>query len=339
MQESTVSIAREACYPGIDRLGRATCDLDLSIVIPVYNSEKTIGIVVDQLHSLLNGKARFEIILINDGSVDRSLEVLLSIFNQYDNVKVVNLSKNFGEHNAVMAGLNNAEGAYVITMDDDLQNPPEEILKLIAEAEKGYDVIYAQYPVKKQSLFRNMGSEINNLMAKALIKKPGGMKLNSFRIMKSYVVKEVIRYKAPYPYIDGLVLRVTRNIGTIMVEHRERKEGRSNYTLRKLVGLWLNGFLNFSITPLRSFIYGGFIFALTGFLLAIAIIVDDLFFESTIPGWTSLITATLVFSGVQLLSIGMLGEYIGRIFLTQNLTPQYVVKDLILKESRGKTVR
>lgn len=288
--------------------------------------------MVDQLHSLLDGRARFEIILINDGSADRSLEVLLSIFKKYDNVKVVNLSKNFGEHNAVMAGLNSAEGAYVITMDDDLQNPPEEVLKLIAEAEKGYDVIYAQYPIKKQSLFRNLGSEVNDLMARALIKKPGEMKLNSFRIMKSYVVKEVIKYKAPYPYIDGLILRVTRNIGVTTVEHRQRREGRSNYTLGKLVGLWLNGFLNFSITPLRSFIYAGFVFACSGFLFALAMIIDYLFFNSTIPGWTSLITATLVFSGVQLLSIGMIGEYIGRIFLTQNLTPQYVVKDMLNKK-------
>lgn len=335
MQERTLSTAKEVCYPEINSLAglQATCGMNLSIVIPVYNSEKTIGILIDQLQSILKGKLRFEVILINDCSMDRSLEVLLAKFDKYDNVKVVNLSRNFGEPNAVMAGLHYAQGAYVITMDDDLQNPAEEVLKLIDEAEKGYDVVYAQYIVKKQSLFRNMGSEVNDLMADTIIKKPRWMKLNSFRIMKSYIVKEVIKYKAPYPYIDGLILRVTGNIGTVTVEHKERKEGRSNYTFRKLVGLWLNGFLNFSIMPLRSFIYAGFLFASAGSLSAIAMVLSNLFFRSSIPVWASLSAVTLIFSGVQLLSIGMIGEYIGRIFLTQNLTPQYVVKDWIFKEA------
>lgn len=334
MQEQALTVARGIYGPVADIPGdrKKIPGLDLSIVIPVYNSEKTIGILVGRLQSLLRGRLEFDIILVNDCSADHSLSVLMDIFDRYDNVKVVNLSRNFGEHGAVMAGLNLARGAYVITMDDDLQNPAEEALKLIGEAEKGYDVVYAQYLVKRQSLLRNAGSEVNDLMARLLIKKPRGMKLNSFRLIRSYVVKEVIKYKAPYPYIDGLILRVTRNLGTVTVEHRERQVGRSNYTFKKLVGLWLNGFLNFSIAPLRLFVYAGCLFAAAGFLSAIAIVLDTLILRSEVPGWTSLITSTLVFSGIQLLSIGMMGEYIGRMFLTQNMTPQYVVKDVASRE-------
>lgn len=332
MQEKAILVTRHESEKSGAEKRKVPAGPDLSIVIPVYNSENTIGVLIDQLQSLLKGRLRFEIVLVNDDSVDRSLEVLMDVCNEYDNVKVLDLSKNFGEQNAVIAGLNYVRGAYVITMDDDLQNPAEEVLKLIAEAQKGYDVVYAQYIVKRQSFLRNLGSEINNLMAYILIKKPKGMKLNSFRIIKSYVVKEVIKYQAPYPYIDGLILRVTRSIGTVTVEHKDRKEGRSNYTIRKLVGLWLNGFFNFSITPLRCFIYAGIILACLGLSFAVVTVIDDLFFSSTIPGWTSLITATMVFSGVQLLSIGMIGEYIGRIFLTQNLTPQFVIKNLISNE-------
>lgn len=228
-----------------------------------------------------------------------------------------------------MAGLNYAKGDYVITMDDDLQHPVEEILKLIIEIEKGYDVVYGGYLVKKHSIFKNIGSALNDIMGNIIIKKPNNLKFTSFRILRSFVVKEIINYNAPYPYLDGLILRVTRNIGVITINHRERKEGKSNYTLKKLMRLWLNGFLNFSILPLRLFSYIGFIFASIGFISAIFILVDAIFFMKPVEGWTSLIVATLIFSGVQLLSIGMVGEYVGRIFLTQNKTPQYVIRDII----------
>lgn len=270
----------------------------------------------------------FDIILINDGSRDRSYDVLKGLSIKYDNVCVLNLSKNFGQHNAIMAGLKYAKGDYVITMDDDLQHPVEEIMKLVGEIEKGYDVVYGEYRVKNHSFLKNLGSELNNIMGNVIIKKPKEIRFTSLRIIRSFVVQAIITYNAPYPYLDGLILRVTRNIGVVFVNHRQRKEGKSNYTLKKLVRLWLNGFLNFSILPLRLFSYIGFIVASLGFLSAIFILIDAIFFLNPVQGWTSLIVATLIFSGVQLMSIGVMGEYVGRIFLTQNKTPQYVVKEI-----------
>lgn len=300
----------------------------ISIVIPVYNSKKTIGTLVEQLQSILNGKYKFDIILINDGSQDRSFDALKDISITYDNIKVLDLSRNFGQHNAIMAGFNYANGDYVVTMDDDLQHPPEEILKLIKEIEN-HDVVYGYYKIKKHSAFKNFGSNFNNLTTNILLNKPKKLKFTSFRILKSYVVNELIKYIGPDPYIDGLIIRVTQNIGTVIIDHHDRSIGKSNYTLKKLVGLWLNGFLNFSVVPLRLFTYTGFIFASTGFLFALIIVIKKLFFNTQILGWASLMIAILIFSGIQLLSIGMVGEYIGRIFMTENQTPQYVVRTII----------
>jgi undecaprenyl-phosphate 4-deoxy-4-formamido-L-arabinose transferase len=254
--------------------------------------------------------------------------VLRGLSKKYDNLCILNLSKNFGQHNATVAGLNYAKGEYVITMDDDLQHPVAEIFKLMSEIEKGYDVVYGEYP-KHENLFRNAGSMVNDLMMDVMIGKPGELRFSSFRIIRSFVIKEMIKYDAPYPYLDGLIVRITLNIGTIRVEHRERNVGSSNYTVKKLISLWLNGFLNFSILPLRLFAYIGIIFAIAGFLSAIVVMIRALFFFVPVQGWASLMVSTLIFSGVQLLSIGMVGEYIGRIYLTQNKTPQYVIKELV----------
>lgn len=252
--------------------------------------------------------------------------MLLGLAKKYDNLSVLNLSRNFGQHNATIAGLNHARGEYVITMDDDLQHPVSEIFKLVGEIEKGYDVVYGEYP-KHDDLFRKAGSVANNLMMDVMIGKPRELKFSSFRIIRSFVVKEIIKYDAPYPYMDGLILRITRNIGTVKVEHRERKNGGSTYTVKKLLSLWLNGFLNFSILPLRLFAYVGIVFAIAGFLAAAVIVVRAIFFFVPVQGWASLIVSTLIFSGVQLLSLGVIGEYIGRMYLTQNRTPQYVIKE------------
>lgn len=265
---------------------------------------------------------------MNDGSRDQSYKVLRGLSKKYDNLCILNLSKNFGQHNATVAGLNYAKGEYVITMDDDLQHPVAEIFKLMSEIEKGYDVVYGEYP-KHENLFRNAGSMVNDLMMDVMIGKPGELRFSSFRIIRSFVIKEMIKYDAPYPYLDGLIVRITLNIGTIRVEHRERNVGSSNYTVKKLISLWLNGFLNFSILPLRLFAYIGIIFAIAGFLSAIVVMIRALFFFVPVQGWASLMVSTLIFSGVQLLSIGMVGEYIGRIYLTQNKTPQYVIKELV----------
>lgn len=304
-------------------------DYTIGIVIPVYNGALTIGNLVDKLNTLLPYKNK-KIILVNDGSTDNSHEVCLKKAEQYhDIVTYLSLSKNFGEHNAVMAGLNHVDADYIVIMDDDFQNPPDEVEKLInTTIEGGYDVTYSYYKEKKHSLFRNIGSKFNDIVVTFLLDKPHDLYLSSFKCMNRFTVKEVIKYKGPFPYIDGLILRVTRNIGKVMVRHNEREITRSNYTFKKLILLWMNMFVNFSITPLRISTALGLFMAFTGAIMGIYAFIDKIFFSSNPLGWASIMVAVITFSGVQLLIIGLIGEYLGRLFLTENMTPQYVVKNI-----------
>jgi len=228
-------------------------NIHISIVIPVYNSENSIGPLVNKLVNELVPLFETEIILVNDQSKDHSHKVCLALYEQYRKVvKYYPLAKNVGEHNAVMAGLNQTKGDYAVIMDDDFQNPVSEVIKLITYAvDYEYDVIYTWYEKKQHSLFRNMGSTFNNWVANVMLKKPKDLYLSSFKLMNRYLVNEIILYDLPYPYIDGLILRTTSNIGKLQVMHEKRADGRSNYTLVKLARLWMNMFTNFSILPLR----------------------------------------------------------------------------------------
>ena len=304
-------------------------DYSIGIVIPVYNGALTIGNLVDKLITLLPYKNK-KIILVNDGSTDNSHEVCLKKVEQYPHiVTYLSLSKNFGEHNAVMAGLNYADTDYVVIMDDDFQNPPDEVEKLInTTIDGGYDVTYSYYEEKKHTFFRNLGSKFNDIVATFLLDKPPNLYLSSFKCMNRFMVNEVIKYKGPFPYIDGLILRVTRNIGKVMVRHEERQINRSNYTLRKLIHLWLNMFINFSITPLRISTVLGLFMAFIGAIMGIYVFIDRIFYSGAPLGWTSLMIAIITFSGVQLFIIGLMGEYLGRLFLTENMTPQYVIRNI-----------
>ena len=304
-------------------------DYSIGIVIPVYNGALTIGNLIDKLIALLPYKNK-KIILVNDGSTDNSHEVCLKKVEQYPHiVTYLSLSKNFGEHNAVMAGLNYADTDYVVVMDDDFQNPPDEVEKLINVAvEGGYDVIYSYYEEKKHTFFRNLGSKFNDIVATFLLDKPPNLYLSSFKCINRFTVNEVIKYKGPFPYIDGLILRVTRNIGKVMVRHEERQINRSNYTLRKLIHLWLNMFVNFSVIPLRISTVLGLFMAFIGAIMSIYVFIDKVFISSNPLGWSSIMVAVITFSGVQLLIIGLIGEYLGRLFLTGNMTPQYVIKNI-----------
>lgn len=305
-------------------------EIELSIVIPVYNSEKTIAETVNRVSSVLSGKLAFEIILVNDGSRDSSTDICKKISYEKSNVIFINFSKNFGQHNALLAGYQYATGKYVLSMDDDLQTVPEEILTLYNEIRlKELDVVYAQYKKSKHSLFRKTGSIVNDKMAEILINKPSFLVASSFFIMKQFVKDEIVNYKGPYPYVLGLVLRCTQNIGNVMVEHSERKFGKSNYSFRKLIGLWLNGFTSFSVLPLRCASFFGFIVATIGFLFIVMLTIKKLFFAPDMAvGWTSTMAIILLLSGVQMISLGLIGEYLGRLFISSNNSPQYVIKEL-----------
>jgi glycosyltransferase involved in cell wall biosynthesis len=305
----------------------------LSVVIPVYNSARSIPELVLALDALVIPGGH-EIVLVNDGSEDDSLEVCRALL---DTMRVptilVNLARNFGEHNAVMAGLRRAAGAHVITMDDDLQNPPSEVLRLLEHAQRsGKDVVYTYYEAKEHAFWRNLGSGFANWCAERLLDKPRGLYLCSFRCLSAFVVEQLLRYSGPYPYVDGLILQCTRSIGRLSVQHLPRTIGRSNYTPARLVRLWLDIVVNFSVTPLRLATLLGFAMSGVGLLGAAWVIVEALV-SRTPRGWASLAVAVLLLSGIQLIVLGLIGEYLGRVYLTATGKPQWVARDVIRNQA------
>lgn len=305
----------------------------LSIVIPVYNGARTIERLVNEL-AALRIAGGLEVVLVNDGSADDSWEVIQRISARASMpVTAIDLARNFGEHNAVMAGYAAAKGSFVINIDDDFQNPPSEVVKLYeyAKSHPGLDVVYTRYEQKHHSLFRNLGSRFNDAVARFMIDKPKGLYLSSFRCINRFLRDRVLEYTGPYPYIDGLILENTRRIGRLTVQHSPRTEGASGYTLRKLVRHWLMMFVNFSVMPLRiSSVIGG-LFSLVGFGLAVYAIIEH-FLRHTPQGWASIVSVVLVFAGIQLLTLGLIGEYLGRLYLMQRGKPQYAVRTILKSE-------
>jgi glycosyltransferase involved in cell wall biosynthesis len=301
----------------------------LSIVIPIYRGAATIARLVDAL-SDLHPAGGLEIVLVNDGSPDNSAEVCQELLpTARVPVVYVEHARNYGEHNAVMTGLREAGGSFVITMDDDLQNPPEEVVKLYDHARLGnWDVVYTRYAVKQHAGWRNLGSRFANAVADGLLDKPKGLYLSSFRCMSALVVQAVTRYSGPYPYVDGLIMQVTQRIDSIEVSHLPRREGRSNYTLTRLVRLWLNLATSFSLAPLRLAVWAGIAMSILGGLGAVATISEALFVHETPSGWASTMVVLLLVSGVQSMILGVLGEYVGRTFLSANGKPQGTVRSV-----------
>lgn len=298
--------------------------MKISVVIPVYNGEKTLSRLIDELQSNLSVYT-LEIVLVNDSSTDNSDEVCRKLAVNSPHIKYICLRKNFGEHNAVICGLNYCTGDYIAIIDDDFQNPPSEIVKLIDEAKKGFDVVYSRYDEKKHNVFRNLGSKINDRCANLLLNKPKNLYLSSFKVIKGDLLPEIIKYKGPFPYIDGLILRCTNNIGVVTVQHNSREEGKSNYTIKKLVSLYLNMFLNFSVKPLRIFTLMGIVLFFIGILYAGVILYEKLFHSTAPTGYSSLMVALLLFSGFQIIFLGLIGEYLGKQYLDQNGSPQYII--------------
>lgn len=306
----------------------------LSIVVPVYRGSATVGLLVEAL-SALRPEGGLEVVLVNDGSPDNSGQVCQALIPTATiPIVYVEHTRNFGEHNAVMTGLRHARGRYIITMDDDLQNPPEEVVKLYDHARLGgWDVVYTRYAKKEHAGWRNLGSRFANQVADWLLDKPKGLYLSSFRCMAAPIVQAVALYRGPYPYVDGLLLQVTQRIDSIEVRHLPRAEGRSNYNLRRLVLLWLNLATSFSLAPLRMAILAGLVMAMLGTAGAVATIMEALLSASTPSGWASTMTVILLVSGVQSMILGVLGEYVGRTFLSANGKPQGIVRCVVQTQS------
>lgn len=300
----------------------------LSIVIPVYRGAATIGDLVGAL-SALQPHDGLELILVNDGSPDNSDEVCRGLVQEASvPITYIAHTRNFGEHNAIMTGLRHARGKYIITMDDDLQNPPEEVLRVYEYAKSGcWDVVYTYYSRKEHPLWRNIGSWFANAVADHLLDKPKGLYLSSFRCISALVAQSVSSYEGPYPYIDGLIFQVTQRVGTVEVRHLPRAKGLSAYGFRRLVRLWLNLATCFSLAPLRLAIYAGATMAMLGALGAVATIIEALT-SGTPSGWASIMVMLLVIGGVQSLMAGIIGEYVGRAFLSANGKPQAAVRSI-----------
>lgn len=312
--------------------------LELSLVIPVYNASQNIGPLVEHIYAVL-GSTNCEVILVNDGSKDESELICAKLAEKFPGrVTFVQLSRNFGEHNAVLAGLSHARGQYVAVLDDDGQNPPEEIVPMLEELKRANcDVVYGHYIDKQHSWFRNAGSRFNDCMATLMLDKPKDLYLSSFKVMNRFVVDEIIKYHGPFPYIDGLIYRTTRKIGQIPVEHRTSSSGPSRYTFRALVRLWLNMFLNFSIKPLRFSVYVGLFVSCASAFALVLIAVDKIWITPNVTlGIPTVLGSIVFFSGIQLMMLGVVGEYLGRLYLDHTGTPQYVVRYAIGPDSAAK---
>jgi undecaprenyl-phosphate 4-deoxy-4-formamido-L-arabinose transferase len=305
-----------------------TQDAFISVVIPQYKSEEIIPLLYKRLVGALEGiNGGFEVIIVCDCSPDGSWAKLSEISRKDPRIKPILLRKNVGMDGALMAGFNHVRGQYVVVMDDDLQHAPEDIPKLIEEIEKGCDVVYANFAVKRQSLIKNIGSWFNGKAAQLMIGKPGRLYLSAFKIIRGEVVRELILYDGPYPYVDGLIFQTTESICQITLTHHERAAGAGNYNLYRSFMIWLNLFTGYSILPLRAASYFGLFLSFVSAGMGLLLLCWKLFYGEAPEGWTSTMLVIIFVGGVQLLSMGMLGEYLGRTYMRVNRKPQFAIKE------------
>lgn len=303
--------------------------MKLSFVIPCYRSENTIETVVQEIRETVATRpgTDYEIVLVNDCSPDGVWQTIKKLAAADKKIKGICLAKNFGQHSALMAGYGQATGDYIISLDDDGQTPASESFKLVDKLDEGYDVVYGYYKHSRQHLFRRFGTWVNKKMAEAIIGQPKTLRTTSFFIMRKFIVDEIVRYPNPFAYISGLVFRATKSLGNVEVQHRRRLEGESGYTLAGLIGLWINGFTAFSVKPLRAATFIGVICALVGFLAGLYVVYQK-FLNPEIPvGYTSMLATLLFVGGMIMLLLGLIGEYVGRIYISINQSPQYVVRE------------
>lgn len=310
----------------------------ISFCIPCYKSEQTLSGVIEEIRTTMEGmkdRYTYEIILVNDASADNTFEVISKLSESYDNITGVDLARNFGQHSALMAGFHYVTGDILVCLDDDGQTPANEVGKLLDKLEEGEDVVYARYTHKKHSPFRNFGSFVNEKMAQLLLGKPKELYVSSYFAARRFIVDEMLKYDKSYPYVIGLVLRSTKRIANVDVNHREREIGRSGYTLGKLLGLWMNGFTAFSVKPLRIATWIGIGCSILGFLYGIYTVIKKLVLGAAVAvGFSALMSAIMFIGGMILFMLGLMGEYIGRMYIGMNNAPQYVVRQVVGEQGK-----
>ena len=305
-------------------------DKKISFVIPCYKSASTIGFVVEKIYEAFPiAEFNIEIVLVNDGSGDDTFQAIKKLAEDHAEITAINLGKNMGQDAALMCGYNYATGDYIVSLDDDGQNPPIEAHKLLEKIEEGYDAVFGSFMERKYGVFKNLSHRMNDWMARVFVGKPRNIDLSSYFVMNRYLVDEVIKYKGNYPYVWGLMLRASVNVADIKIEHQERMEGGSTYTFGKLLGAWINGFLGFSVKPLRLATILGIATAMLGFILLVIVIISRIIHPDEVEGWTSLVSIIAILGGAQLITVGVVGEYVGRIFSISSNSPQYSVHDVI----------
>ncbi len=309
----------------------------ISFVIPCYRSTATLpGVVAEIQEAMKNMEAyTYEIVLVNDCSPDDTFETIRRLCGENEKITGISLAKNFGQHSALMAGFHHVTGDLVGCLDDDGQTPALEAGKLIRGIEQGADVVYARYQHKHHSGFRNFGSHVNELMTRIMLGKPRNLYVSSYFAARRFVVEEMIRYEYAYPYVIGLVLRSTKNIVNVDVNHRDRRAGESGYTLGKLLNLWFNGFTAFSVKPLRVATLTGVVCALCGFAYGIYTIIKKIFIQppDLVIGFSALMSVIVFMGGMLMLMLGLVGEYMGRMYISMNNSPQFVIREIVGKEA------
>lgn len=310
--------------------------MDISFVIPCYCSEKNLEGVVNEIYGAMAQREGFdyEIILVNDNSKDGTEDVIKKLAAEDNRILGINFSKNFGQPSALMAGFRASRGKYIMTSDDDGQTPIEMVWDFYDKIQDGLDIVCARYTgTAQKSKFRRFGTMVNEFMLYHMIQKPKNIGVASFFMAKRFVIEEMIRYENPYPYMAGLLLRSSSRIGNVEMQQRSRRTGHSGYTLKKLLNLWINGFTAFSLKPLRVGTALGFISAILGFLLLIYILFNKLMVPTIQAGYTSQIGILLLVGGLILCVLGIIGEYVGRIYMCINKQPQYIIRNTTREEN------
>ena len=307
----------------------------ISFVIPCYASEGSVALVMEEIRQTVAEKPEFdyEIVAVNDCSPDNVFSRIRALALSDPHITGIDLAKNFGQHAALMAGYRQCTGDLIISLDDDGQTPACELFTLVDKMKEGWDVVYASYAHKMHSGFRNFGTWMNERMTESLIGKPKGLRVTSYFIMRRFIADEILRYENAYPYIEGLIFRATRNIANVPVTHHERMVGESGYTFSKLLALWFNGFTAFSVKPLRIATFCGSACACIGFLYGIYVVIRKLVDSSIEMGWSSIIASIFFLGGLILIMLGMIGEYIGRIYISINNAPQYTIRQVVTADS------